>query len=208
GVIFVVLIIWASILRGYGNFDYSSPFHALCFIDDYIFSSYFLDAFVANLEINYVYGNTSNAINYVYTGAVDFLYGETFLKIFWLPIPRTIDPYKPSSIIEIYTSFFDPVFRARGGSYPIGIYAEIFWNFGYFFPIVVFSIFYFFNFIYFKLLYLHKRGMFGFSYFSFLFLYITLFQFIRGSGIELWLLYYIISIPLLFVISKIKFYRV
>lgn len=204
---FFILIIWASLLRGYGGFEYNSPFHALWFIDDYIFSNYFVDAFVANLEINYSYGNTSNAINYVYTGAVDLLYGETFLKIFWLPIPRTIDPFKPLSMIEIYTSFFDPVFRSRGGSYPVGIYAEIFWNFGYFFPLVLFGIFYSFNFIYYKLLYLLKFKRFGFVYFSLLFLYITMFQFIRGSGIELWLLYYIISLPLLFLISKIYFYK-
>src|SRR5690606_15480936 len=135
-------------------------------------------------------------INYVHSNQVELTYGSTFLKFFFLPLPRSIFPYKPDSMIDIYTKKFMPEFRAEGGSYPIIIYSEVFWNFhilGLFFLYFIFRVL---NNFYIKLIENVNRNVINVKTIFLLFMYVTLIQFVRGSGLEIWLLYGILTIPM------------
>jgi hypothetical protein len=145
-IFYVVLI--SSITRGYGNFGVQNPIEASKYVNQYIKSENIQKALVANFELASVYGNSSNAINYVHSNQVDYLYGKTFIKILFIPIPRRVFPDKPRSMIDIYTSKFAPSHRARGSSYPIIIYAESYWNFGIFWFLFIYPFFYFLNLYY------------------------------------------------------------
>jgi hypothetical protein len=63
---------------------------------------------------------------------VDFTYGINFFKPIYAIIPRDVWENKPISISRLFAKKFNPDFYAQGGSEPITIYGELFWNFGYF----------------------------------------------------------------------------
>jgi hypothetical protein len=197
------MIIVSSIMRGYGNFNVKNPLEAATHVFDYVGSDYAMDAMVANFELAPVYGNSSNAINYVYSGDVDVLYGSTFYKFFFIPIPRSILEDKPNSMIDTYTQRFSPSFRSIGGSFPIVIYAESFWNFFYLAPVFLFFLFKFLNIFYLKMVRsVYEKKMIVRDLFL-IYLYVTIIQFIRGSGIEIWLIYGILSLPVIYFILKV-----
>ncbi len=62
---------------------------------------------------------------------VDYTYGVNFAKPLYAIIPRDIWEEKPISISRLFAKKFNPDFYAQGGSEPITIYGELFWNFGY-----------------------------------------------------------------------------
>lgn len=103
-------------------------------------------------------------------------------------------------MIDVYTTKFDPEFRSRGGSYPITIYAEAFWNFGFFSVFFIFILFGVLNHAYGKMIKWVSTNNFSLTCFIFLYLYTTMIQFVRGSGLDLWILYGLISIPLGYII--------
>ena len=189
------LIVVSSIMRGYGNFGVDNPIDASKYVFKYITSDYAANALSANFELTSVYGNSSNAVNYVYSGQVDYLYGTTFIKFLFLPIPRSIFPEKPDSMIDIYTTKFSPDFRSGGGSYPIVIYAESFWNFSLLSLPFIFCIFYFFNKMYLKMIRYVMHIKVNVQSVFLIYMFSTLIQFIRGSGFEIWLVYGILSLP-------------
>jgi len=202
GAFIFILIIISSITRGYGNYDVGSAIEATYYVSDYLKIDYLNEALVANFELASMYGNTSNAVDYVYKGEVELLYGSTFLKVIFLPIPKRIFPNKPDSMIDIYTRKYDPEFRRIGGSYPISIYGEAFWNFHLFALIFLFLIFYFINRLYLKMVLYLKQDILNIKSFFLLYMYITIIQFIRGSGLEMWLLYALISMPFSYLFIK------
>ena len=61
-------------------------------------------------------------------------YGSTLIKPLFIMFPRDIFPFKPDSILELYTLAYDPAGRDLGGSWTIGLFSEFIWNF-YFFGI-------------------------------------------------------------------------
>lgn len=194
GFIYIVLV--SSILRGYGNFNVKNPLDAFGYVDDYVSTSYINDALTENFELNTVYGNGTNAINYVYSDQVPLLYGTTFIKFIFIPIPRSIFPDKPESMINVYTSKFAPDFRAKGGSFPVIVYSEAMWNFHVFGLIFIYFLFYLINTMYIKLIKSIQKHKLNLSIMYLLFMYITLIQFVRGSGFEMWFLYGLLSLPL------------
>ncbi|WP_419870098.1 hypothetical protein [Chryseobacterium sp. CT-SW4] len=194
GFIYIVLV--SSILRGYGNFNVKSPIDAFGYVSEYIKADYISDALTENFELNTVYGNGTNAINYVYNDEVPLLYGTTFIKFLFIPIPRSIYPDKPESMINVYTSKFAPEFRSIGGSYPVIVYSEAMWNFHIFGWIIIYFLFYIINMMYVKLIKLLQSHKLNMTLMYLLFMYITLIQFVRGSGFEMWFLYGLLSLPL------------
>jgi hypothetical protein len=199
------LVIIASIMRGYGNYNVNDSINASKYVLDYISSETATKALASNFELNYLYGNSSNAVNYIYSGEEKYLYGSTFLKFLFIPIPRSLFPEKPLSMIDIYTNKFDPSFRSIGGSYPVIIYSESYWNFSLLAFPFLYLIFSLFNRFYLKVVGFIERSNISIYSVFLIFMYITLIQFIRGSGFELWLLYGII--PILFIGFLIKFLR-
>ena len=116
---------------------------------------------------------------------------------------------KPRSMLDIYASTVSPIYRSNaGGSYPIVVYSELFWNFHLLGLPLLFLLFRYFNQ---KYIYVLKKTMINELSVKSVFyisLYVTLIQFIRGSGIELWLLYALVAIPInwfLTLINKISY---
>jgi len=201
--LFTYIILVSSLLRGYGQYNVDNPVDATFFIGKYLNSNNIKNTLTANFELSSAYGNTSNAVDYVYKGEVDYLYGYTFIKFLFIPIPRQVFPGKPRSMIDIYTTRFAPNFRAIGGSYPVIIYSESFWNFSLFGFLFLYILFRFFNKIYLKVVYYIKTSNLSVKSIFLTYLYITFIQVIRGSGLEIWLVYGVISIPFVFLLVKI-----
>ena len=203
----ITVVIWSvvtsSILRGYGNYNTDNPIEAAMYVPDYLTSDFAQNALVNNFELSTAFGNGSNAVNYVYNDEVDLLYGSTFIKFLFLPIPRSVFPDKPDSMIDIYTKKFDPVFRNRGGSYPVIIYAEAFWNFHLLGMFLVYILFFVLNNFYIKMVNNIKKHTYTLFTFFTLYLYVTIIQFVRGSGLELWLLYALLSLPLSYILLNL-----
>ena len=199
----VYLVITASIVRGYGGFETDDALEASEHVVEYVSSDFAINALAANFELNHLYGNSSNAINYVYSGEENYLFGSTFSKFLFIMFPRSIFPWKPSSMIDIYTKKFDPNFRSIGGSYPVIIYAESFWNFGLFALPFLYFIFRFFNKLYLKIVYKTSNSKISTYSVFLIFMYATFIQFVRGSGLELWLIYSLIPLPFISVLLKI-----
>lgn len=203
------IVVLSSIARGYGQFDSENVIDSAKFVTEYLKSETIYDALAANFELSYSYGNSSNAMNYVFSGQEDLLFGSTFLKIFFIPIPRNIFPSKPRSMLDIYASIVSPEYRsAEGGSFPIVVYSELFWNFHLFSFPLLFLLFRYFNQKYIYILKKIMRNELTIKSLFYISLYVTLIQFVRGSGIELWLIYALVAIPMtwfLTLINKISY---
>lgn len=197
----IYVIIVASIMRGYGKYEIENPIDASAMVFNYVQSDFAVNAMVANFEFTYAYGNTSNAVDYVLNNEVNYLFGSTFFKVFFIPIPRSAFPSKPRSMVDIYTDKFDPQFRNIGGSYPIGIYAESLWNFSVFGLPFILIMYIIFNMFFLKLIVFIKKDRISVYSLFLMYLYITLIQFVRGAGIELWLLYAILALPTIFLVK-------
>lgn len=201
--IFLFFIMAMSIARGYGNFDVENVLVAFFYIGDYIRSDIFRDAIVDNLEFSGVYFDTVNCADYVLNNQIPTLLGSTFIKPLFLPIPRELFPLKPESMINIYTSTFVPGFYSRGGSLPVGFYGEAIANFLFFAPFAVYFLFSGIEFLYKKLI-VSFETLTSVKYYIALFLSITIVQFARGSGLELWILYPLLGLPFYLLVSYLS----
>jgi hypothetical protein len=202
---FVLIIISSSILRGYGNYSVESIKDLLYSIYLYSKEDFFWDALVTNFELNASFSNAFISISYTLDGLINYQYGASFSKIFFLTVPRSIFPEKPESIMEIYTSTFLSSFSRKGGSAPTTIFGEFFINFYLFSIPLLFIFFYFWD----KLLIPSSirnltlsRNILSTSR---IFLLVTSIQLVRGSGLDLYVLYLIIGLPVLFIFHKNKF---
>lgn len=189
---FLSLVLTASILRGYGNFDVSNLVDAFSYIPQYMSSNMFVDGLTDNLELNYSYGSAITSINFGLIGRIDYQYGMSLIKVFFLPIPRDVFPDKPESIMQIFTEEYVPAWVSEGGSLPVMSPAEMFLNFWYFgllaFGIVWIAIDQIF-------VTLHRVSPLSFEFHSCTFLIVTVLMLARGSGLEQYVLYYLIGAP-------------
>lgn len=123
----------------------------------YIFSDYFstdkiLPLLANNFEIDYVYINSHQSLEFIEEDQSNMTWGMTYLKPLFAPIPRFLMPDKPESAMTLYTKKYDPERQAEGFCLPLSLQAEGYWNFGYIGGLFcVFLIFYLFNSIYLKL---------------------------------------------------------
>jgi hypothetical protein len=125
GLIGFISIIYISIaLRTNGVFDIVSVYDR---VKDY-------STFWAILEIETDFSIVYDDYVYLFSVLVDapFLYGETFLKPLMSVFPREIFINKPISISSLFSREFNYEFYSYGGSEPITIFGETYWNFGYF----------------------------------------------------------------------------
>lgn len=137
GVISVVLVLAASLMRGYNNFDGDSYVEAVKTIPRYVDSPTFWAATGGNFEVVSAYPHTVNSFNYIFNGRIPVLYGESFWKVFFVPIPKSAFNYKPRKMLEVYTEIYDKSFREIGGSYPVMCYADFVANFSLFSILIV-----------------------------------------------------------------------
>ncbi len=205
GAMFIYLILVASILRGYGGYDVDNPIDATSHVYDYLGSERIGKALAINFEMSTVYGNSSNAVDYVYKGEVDYLLGSTFIKFVFLPIPRKIFPDKPQTMVSIYTKKFLPEYHAKGSTRPITYYAEAYWNFSFFCILFIFIFTRWINNYYVLVVNSILSNQVRAKSVFLIFMYITIIQFIRGAGFELWLLYALVQLPITYFLIKLLF---
>jgi hypothetical protein len=192
--LFFGLVLAASILRGYGDVEATTAAQAVLLIPQYITSDIFIDGITDNLELNFSYGTTIAAMDHGLRGLVDYQYGASLAKWIFLPIPREALDYKPMSIMQLFTAKFLPEWWATGGSLPVSFAADMFLNF-HVFGLAPFALVWLgFNELFVRL---HTVAFRSLAYFTCIFMVITVLMFARGSGIELWLMYYLFGMPLL-----------
>jgi len=105
------------------------------------------------------------------------------------------------SMIDIYTSKYYPTFRYIGGSMPIIIYSELFCNFHFLSVIAVLLLFFLADKLFLTLIFFVKAGKFNFKVISLLFLYTTFIQFVRGGGLDIYIIYWLLVIPVILIFS-------
>jgi len=204
-IVFVILLIFItsmSIRRGYGGFGVKNYFESFKYIPEYIGSDYFSKVLIANTEVTMTYFHSVDAINYVCNDVGQLKYGSTFMKVFFLPLPRSIVPSKPKSSVAWYTTISDPIYYRRGGSYPINIVSEFFLNFYYLFFIPLYFFFLFLNKSYLRLIALIVNKKLS-KLLILLYAYTFLFAAIRGSGLDLFVLAILLVLPFYFFLKKL-----
>tara|TARA_B100000427_G_scaffold269368_1_gene235660 strand:- start:6019 stop:7326 length:1308 start_codon:yes stop_codon:yes gene_type:complete len=189
-----ILILAMSIARGYGGYgEFTSIFNTIGLIPSYISTDFFISAFLLNIEAGYFYFHGINSIELVLNNIDNLSLGSTFIKPLFLLVPRYLFPWKPDSIITLYTMQYDASFRAAGGSFPINIFSEFFWNFhlmGIFMNIFLVLFGY--------LLYKHLITSVKKSHITHILIYLVCYfhiiTLVRGSGIDLYAIYILLSI--------------
>jgi hypothetical protein len=190
--LFLILIMTSSILRGYGQFDVSSLPKAISYVPKYISADIFVDGLTDNLELNYSYGTAVTSMDKILNGELRYQYGMTLLKVLFLPIPRKLFPDKPESIMQQFTRIYNPSYWAAGGSFPVILPCDMFLNFSYLGVLPFAFVWLILNYTFVKFHHISNRNI---IYFSYIFLFITVLMFARGSGLELYLLYCIFAMP-------------
>ncbi|CAA7193895.1 hypothetical protein [Chryseobacterium potabilaquae] len=191
--VFFFFIIVSSINRGYGSYDTNNIIDAVKYIPDYVSSDLFKDAVAENFEVNAVYGNALNAADLYMSDKQETLYGETFLKALFVPIPRQVFDYKPDSMIQLYSPL---VYTGKDFyiTFPVLVYSELLWNFGIFFFIGLILIVYVLEKIFYSN-YFNLNKKLSLKLILGLVVYTIFLQFVRGSGLDILVTYVIISIP-------------
>ena len=122
-----------SLQRGVGEFyadNTESVMDAFSYVDDYLRSDQSMTMLFHNLEGPAVFFHSYQALDYM-VRTKDYRYGSTIVKVLFIPIPRSMYPQKPRSLVDEYTSIYYPAFRAAGNSYVPNLYTDAFWNFGF-----------------------------------------------------------------------------
>jgi hypothetical protein len=184
GLFLFSLIVLMSITRGYGSYETTSFVESLQYFFLYINSDFFLISFLNNIEVNYTYFHTLQAIEYIFTDSDLMTYGTTLIKFIFLLLPRSVFTFKPDSFIDTYTNVFDSAFREIGGSWPPNFYAELFWNFHYLSIVTLPLIYYLFHVTYINCIRNITSVIYSKSIVCVYFVYLFL-SFIRGSGFDL-----------------------
>ena len=187
------LIVTMSVARGYGGSgEFDSLAAALPNVVAYMDSSTFMSGLLANIEVNYFFFHALNAIEMVMKDANFISFGSTIIKPMMIFIPRDIAQWKPDSIISLYTTAHDPNIRSIGGSWPISLLSEFFWNFYFFAPILTVTLAIILSKLQIALLMAFKRNSF-FKLSFLLFIYLHILTLARGSGIDQFLVYLILG---------------
>ncbi|WP_430410905.1 hypothetical protein [Kordia sp.] len=197
----VYLIFAASIMRGYGGYQLDSKLDAFLKVPDYVSQPYFKHIFVENFEVNTVLGNTMICMDFVEKEKLPLQYGGTYVKIFLTPIPRSIWKNKPEGMILKYTYTLNPEHKKNGQSLPVVHYAEGFANFYWFGMIAVVFILVSFEKIFWYVIKQRKIKILNGKLIFSIYIVCILFQYIRGSGFDLFMLYTLAPLPLILIIS-------
>ena len=208
-VVGILLILAMSVMRGYGS---SGPDDTVDIINlvpriiSYVGMNDFLKYFLLNIEVNYTFFHSFNAMEYIMNDSGLVTYGSTIYKMFFVFFPRSLFSFiKPDSFIHLYIESYNPGLRLAGGSYPPNLYAEMFWNFHFSGFIILNLLFLAFSKIY-ALTIKHLISGQYFKYSFLLFIYLFLVTYFRGSGLDMFTVYVIFSIifsSIIYLIAKL-----
>ena len=199
----VFYILTASITRGYGSFGVESFSEAIDYVPMYTQSETFNAVVGNNFETPYHYASSTIACDYVLSGKMPLLYGSSFLKVLFIPIPRSVFDYKPQKMVDAFTRVYDPFFRQEGGSYPVSAYSEFLANF-HILGVVFLALFFLgFQKLYIKTMKGAQKG--DFSYIYMVPFFALFLHFLRGSGLESLIIYSILSFACMFMAKSILY---
>ena len=195
-------IISMSLIRGYGGLiSNNNPIEIIKTIPIYISNENFLKYLFNNLEVNYTFYHTYQAFEYIFNDSSYLIWGESIIKPLFLLIPRSVFSIKPESIIHRYTEIYSPIYREQGGSAPINIIAESFFNF-HWFGILFMLVFCIIISKSLKVMFkLNNKHYFILSMFT----YMNLIMLFRGSGLDLFITYILLFV-VFYSITVIPYY--
>lgn len=201
------LIFFMSLKRAEKNgSDYriESAFDIVPALLKYLSSDNVLPIIADNFEVNYVYINSHQAIEFVEKDSRLLTYGGTYLKPFFLPISRTVFPDKPEAVITLYTREFDSAAAASGYCLPLSLHTESFWNFSFWGGIICcYFIFFVLNSLYkYFVISLVKNNC--LANILFLYLYYIFFILYRDAGFEKVILWFPVSYFFLIIIRSFR----
>lgn len=200
----LALILIMSVARGYGDFGtFTTLLEAIPFVFDYVTSDIFIAGLFANIEVNYFFIHALNAIEIIVNEPQRISLGLTVIKPLFVFIPRSIAEWKPESIIGLYTTVYDPEIRAIGGSWPVSIFSEFFWNFYFLAPffVLLFSLALVkFQILIIKSVQKNNNYMLAFLLFS----YMNLITLARGSGLDQYAVFIILGGVFIFLCKSIS----
>jgi hypothetical protein len=185
------LVTAMSIMRGYAGYQVDNIFTAITLVPEYLSHPYAIGMLSLNFEVGYVFFHLHNAVNSAIQYADVRMGGESFAKVFFFGIPESVFGFKPSSIIESYTRYYDQGFRQIGGSLGVTIIGEAAWNFGYFAAPILVVIYAVLDRIFFSLRALQHGGVYGAAMFL-VYLQYTLLA-ARGGGLDMLLAYCVLA---------------
>lgn len=181
----IYYILSASIVRGYGGFDVEELSEAASLVSEYADNENFQTMVGNNFEIPYHYATSVLSCDYTLTGKTPILFGETFIRVLFIAVPRSI--YKPRKMIDVFTIAYDAQKRKEGVSYPVSAYSEFFANFHIFSIPFVYIFFVAFQWLYIKMVRMGRKNN---SWYIYIVTASALsLQFIRGSGFESLVIY-------------------
>lgn len=200
----LALILIMSVARGYGDFGtFTTLLDAIPFVFDYVTSDIFIAGLFANIEVNYFFIHALNSIEIIVNEPQHISLGLTVIKPLFVFIPRSIAEWKPESIIGLYTTVYDPAIRAIGGSWPISIFSEFFWNFYFLAPFFV--LFFSLLLVKFQILIIksvQKKNNYMLAFL--LFSYMNLITLARGSGFDQYAVFVILGGVFVFLCKTIS----
>ena len=89
-----------------------------------------LISLVENVDVLSFYFHGIYAVSSIINDVSLIAYGETIIKPIFVFFPREIlGNLKPSSMLTLYTTYYDQYYRSAGNSYPVNFFSELIWNF-------------------------------------------------------------------------------
>ncbi|WP_340645160.1 hypothetical protein [Phenylobacterium sp.] len=185
------LVVAMSIMRGYAGYHVDDILTALMLVPEYLGRPNAVGMLSLNFEVGYVFFHLHNAVNIALQYADVRLNGESFAKVLFFGIPEEVFGFKPTSIIESYTRFYDQGFRQIGGSYGITLVGEAAWNFGYFAPLAAVAVYLILDILFAKLHAFLRHGVLGGAMLLSYLQYTLLAA--RGGGLDMLLAYCVLA---------------
>jgi hypothetical protein len=145
------LLVTMTIARGLAGFK-GSYWETFRKIDSFVTLDNVTTYSLKTTEGPTTFFHSNNGIHYILKDPSLLCYGSTLAKVLFIPVPRSILPTKPQSMVDIYTTQWDPAWRRLGCSVGINVYAEYFWNFQVLGMFCIIPIFYYLNRLFFFLL--------------------------------------------------------
>jgi hypothetical protein len=198
GIAIFYLILAMSVMRGYGLLDPKGFFDALTLVPTYLGNPNVWAFLANNFEISSVFFSSHNSVHMINVDSSLIAYGETVAKAFFVGIPEGVFNYKPESILELYTREWDPTFRSGGGSYPITLLSEMYWNFAWLGLFGLVALSYGSEKLYAKMTDFARNGRNQMVVFL-LSLYVFFLFLVRGSGLDIFVAYTLIAAGVVFV---------
>ncbi|WP_186775184.1 hypothetical protein [Allorhodopirellula solitaria] len=184
-----VFILWASVMRGYGGYHPTSAIEGVRYIPQYVQEPYFIETATSNFETNSTISHTANCIHMIRTGELKMQWGATLCKFVFLPVPRRYFPGKPESMIAVYTQHVASKFYEIGGSFPVTLPGELYANFGIPGLVLVVPLFMVLDSFFFSAARSIGEDPFGFSVLLAVYLGSSSVMLVRGSGLDIYIVY-------------------